>query len=55
MHLDRDGRLTVYPVGVDRVPRDWRFRPDGEPDEPWFQPADGPIEPRLIEEPFALG
>jgi hypothetical protein len=53
IHLGPDGRLTIYPIGVDRVPRHWRLVPDGEVDAPWFEP-DRRIEPFLIEGPFTL-
>ena len=50
LHLDRDGRLTVYPLGVERVSREWTlredrewvyFEPRGEP--PRVTPIDGPL------------
>jgi hypothetical protein len=53
IHLDQDGRLTIYPIGVDRVPRRWRLVSEGEADAPWFEP-ERRVEPRLIEDPFAL-
>jgi hypothetical protein len=54
IHLGDDGRLTVYPIGLDRVPRRWRLVAEGDPGAPWFEPAGGTIEPHLIEEPFSL-
>lgn len=52
LHIGDDGALTVYPVGIDRVTRRWRARPDAEPGAPWLDPADGRAEPRLIEPPI---
>jgi hypothetical protein len=54
LHFDRDGALSVYPIGVDKVGRKWRLCPDGPPGAPWFAP-DGP-EPaaRLIEKPIRI-
>lgn len=53
MRIDDHERLTVYPVGVSRsVP--WRLDPEGEPEDPWFAPADGPPQPRLIEPPILI-
>ena len=54
LHLDEDGALTVYPVGVDRTPRRWGLRPDGADDDPWFEPEDGPVAAHLIEEPIRV-
>jgi hypothetical protein len=52
MHLDRDGRLTVYALGIERaIPRhDWRPDPDNDdPEASWLAPARGAIRPHLIE------
>ncbi|HEX4951792.1 MAG TPA: metallophosphoesterase [Thermoanaerobaculia bacterium] len=64
LHLSRDGKLTIYPVGVDKVIRwrkfrgrcGWRLRPDAQPGEAWIEPADGPITEyaKLIEPPVVL-
>lgn len=54
MHLGADGRLTIHPIGVDRVPRRWRIAPEGQVEEPWFAP-DRPPVPHLIEPPYTLG
>jgi len=51
LHIDADGALTVYPIGVDRVGRKWELRPDDPPHAPWFAPS-SPIEPHLIEPPI---
>ena len=29
LHIDADGGLTIYPVGIDRVGRHWKLRPEG--------------------------
>jgi hypothetical protein len=50
LHFGPDGALDVYPVGVDRIHRDWQFRPDGAVEDPWFVPAGEPPRPRLIDE-----
>ena len=54
LHIDADGGLTIYPVGIDRVGRHWTLRPDAPADTPWFTPADGDLEPRLIEPPIRI-
>ncbi|HUR23294.1 MAG TPA: hypothetical protein VMZ73_05420 [Acidimicrobiales bacterium] len=54
LHVDAGGDLTVYPIGIDRVERHWKLRPDDPPAAPWFVPA-SPIVPHLIERPIRLG
>lgn len=53
MHFARDGSLTIYPIGVDRVGRKWRANPDAAPHEPWIEPAEK-IAYRLIEDPIRI-
>ena len=31
LRIDPDGTLTIYPLGVDRVSRDWQVNPDQSP------------------------
>jgi hypothetical protein len=54
LHVDAEGGLTVYPIGVDRVGRHWELRPDDPAGAPWFAPA-SPVEPHLIEKPVRIG
>lgn len=54
MHLDKNGKLTVYPIGVTRVPRSWRLNREARDGQPWFEPMDGPIVAHLIEEPIEI-
>jgi len=52
MHLDGDGRLTVYALGIERAIRwrDWRPDPDNDdPEAAWLVPSTGAIRPHLIE------
>ena len=53
LRIDRDERLTIYPVGVPRS-AEWRFEPEGEVEDPWFVPAGEPPQPRLIEAPIVI-
>lgn len=54
LHVDGDGDLTVYPIGIDRVGRKWELRPDADPCDPWFAPV-GPEPPaHLIERPVRI-
>jgi hypothetical protein len=53
LHIAPDGTLTVYPIAVDRIARDWQANPDGAPDSPWLTPTK-PLRARLAEPPFTL-
>jgi len=53
LHLAEDGTLTIYPVGIEKISRQWRLVPQGEPSDPWLAPVN-PQEPFLIEPPFQL-
>jgi hypothetical protein len=52
LHIDEDGALTVYPVGVRRVAKKWDFRGPG--DGSWFAPRGEAPRPHLIEAPFTI-
>jgi len=55
LHIQADGTLTLYPIGIDRVGRKWTLCPDAPAHAPWFTP-DGPgPEPHLIEQPIRIG
>jgi hypothetical protein len=52
LHIDGDGALTVYAIGIPRAVkrRDWRSVPDAEDVEAsWIEPTRHPPEPRLID------
>jgi hypothetical protein len=45
LHIDATGRLTIYPIGIRRVPRRWK--PPGDPgglDTSELAPAPAPIQ-----------
>lgn len=51
LRIDKDGQLTVFPVGLERVPRKWKETHAG-PYAPAYDPDDPKAtEPRLIEAP----
>jgi len=54
MRIAMDRTLTIYPIAIERVPRDWEpGQCNGQPT--LVPPADQPIEPRLIEdEPIVI-
>ena len=56
LHIDGDGRLTLFPLGIDRVPRDWKpaafsdgYAAQLVPDDPRATP------PRSIEPAVVIG
>ncbi|WP_442932360.1 metallophosphoesterase [Micromonospora sp. NBC_01699] len=54
MRFAPDGSLTIYPIGVDRVSREWRVNPDdSRPDASWLTPQQ-PLPARLAEPPIVL-
>ncbi len=55
MRFHEDGSLTIYPVGIRRVPRRWRYVRQRGAADPWFEPTDHPIRCRLIEDPIRIG
>ncbi|AEH08001.1 MULTISPECIES: hypothetical protein [Protofrankia] len=54
LHIGPDGSLTIYPVGIRRVPKRWRFTPHAVSGAPWFTPVDRQVEPFLIEPPVSI-
>ncbi|MBV9960241.1 MAG: metallophosphoesterase [Acidobacteria bacterium] len=53
LHIDEEGTLTIYPIGIRRVPRKWKRRTSGTgpemlPDDPQATP------PELIEAPVVM-
>ena len=53
LHVGRDGALTIWPVKIERVPRRWRDRRDGDPTTSRVVP-DEPLVPELIEPPIRV-
>lgn len=53
LHLNKEGTLTIFPVGIEKVPRKWQ-RVDAHKSEPRFRPEDREIEPCLIEDPIQV-
>ncbi len=56
LHIDEQGTLTIYPIGIPRVPRKWKARdgiegPESVPDKDGDPRA---TEPALIEPPIIL-
>jgi hypothetical protein len=54
LHIGEDGKLTIYPIGLEKVPGKWRPAGRGAPEDPWFEPDGQALEPRLIEGPIEV-
>jgi hypothetical protein len=54
LHIEADGTLTVYPIGVERVARKWILCPDAPAHAPWFSPSGSEPQPHLIEKPITI-
>jgi len=55
LHIDKSGHLTIFPIGVRKVTRKWKFNPQAANGQSWFEEADGETESHLIEEPIVIG
>lgn len=53
MHIAADGTLTIHPIGIDKICRDWVADPDGAPESSWLRPR-GTLTPRRIEPPIVI-
>jgi hypothetical protein len=49
LHIDRSGQLTIFAVGLDRVPRRWQVS-EGEGSTERLVPEKAPLCPHLIEQ-----
>jgi hypothetical protein len=58
LHIDRDGRLTLHPVVVDRVCHDWQLDPPGDGHGPAGSVRPVPVgelpRPYLVEPPVVI-
>ena len=55
IHIDGDGVLTVYPIGLDRANDRWRV--DGDNDDveaSWLAPDRVTLQPRLVDAPIII-
>jgi hypothetical protein len=53
LHIGDDGALTIVPIAVERVCRQWTARPGDPAHHPWFAPAQ-PLVVRLVEPPVRI-
>jgi hypothetical protein len=54
IRINKEGGVTIYPIKVEKVPRNWRDRKPGEPSNSIVQPVE-PLKAELIERPIVLG
>lgn len=55
LHINSNGDLTIYPIGIRRVPRKWKPRTSGTGPELVPDPEDSKAtEPELIEPPIVM-
>lgn len=54
LHIDEAGTLTVYPIKLPTVCRNWRLDSDGAPSDPWLRPDGEELRPELIEKPITI-
>jgi hypothetical protein len=52
LHIDRNGNLTIYPIGIKKVPTEWKERQEGRGSR--VIPTKGGSKPELIEQPIVL-
>ncbi len=53
MHIAPDGTLTIHPIGVDKICRQWTPNPEGAHDSSWLNPRE-PLTPHRIEPPIQV-
>lgn len=55
LHIAEDGRVTIYPYGITKVPKKWVAAPAPSPHEPKLLPhGKQALEAHLIEEPITV-
>ena len=52
IRINRDG-VTVFPIGLDRVGREWECDPEGAETDSWIKPVE-PLRPHLIEPGYSV-
>jgi hypothetical protein len=54
LHIDTNGDLTIYPIGIRRVPRHWKERRKGETGPELVSDDPRATAPELIEPPIVM-
>jgi hypothetical protein len=54
LHIDNDGGLRIFPIGVESVCKEWKYMPGATGGKSYYEPADGVLADRvhLIEAPI---
>ena len=52
--VDPRGILTIYPIGLRRIPRKWRYARERNDHDPYYEPTDRVLQPHLIEGPLSV-
>jgi hypothetical protein len=52
--VDPAGTLTIYPIGLRRTPRKWRYARERNDHDPYYEPTDRVLQPHLIEGPLKV-
>jgi hypothetical protein len=54
IHVLPDGSLKIYPIGLRRTPRKWRYARERDDHQPYYEPTDRVLLPHLIEGPLTI-
>ena len=54
IHVLPDGSLKIYPIGLRRTPRKWRYARERLDHAPYYEPTDRVLSPHLIEGPLTV-
>ena len=54
LHMLPDGSLRIYPIGLRRTPRKWRYARERQDHQPYYEPTDRALLPHLIEGPIIV-
>jgi hypothetical protein len=53
MHIATDGTLTIHPIGINQICRNWEANPSGAADSSWLRP-ETPLVAHRIEDPIVV-
>ena len=54
LQIGTDGRLTIFPIGLRKVPRAWKETASNDPSQPRLEPDGASLDPELIETPISV-
>jgi hypothetical protein len=50
--IEKNGNVTIYPIGIQKVPKKWKRRADGVGGSGYLPDEKSPLVPKLIEQPL---